>query len=125
MGPLTEEIGLLRADVNSLKDEVTGTGDIVGLGSQIVGNTIVENTSVIISENLLDGSTLFWDDDNQGDWDDFYWSGDLDLDGYTSKTWIQVYNNNNTFEENFDLDTFIDSTSTGSLSDGVYTLGGT
>jgi len=123
---LASAIGNLNKNTNQVKDDVLGYGDESGFGEQTDVNLTPETRTIIISENDLDGTTLFWDDDNQGDWDDFNWSGDNDMDGYTSKTWIRVINYNNTFEDAFETNRFVDednSTGTGDYSsDYDYTF---
>lgn len=123
---LGERLGLLQQDVNLLKDEATGTGDVIGMGNQFVGEIIPELRTIVFSENDLDGTTLFWDNASQGDWDTNTWCGDNYLDGYTSKTWVRVLNYQNTFEDEFHTSTFVDSSaSTGALDDVTsydYTL---
>lgn len=125
---LAETLGNAISSLNTTKDDLTGTGSAVGYGDQISGNITPEHRTTIVVEKDLDGSTLFWNDTNQGTWNTNYWAGSDPTDGYSSIEWIQVLNKNNTFEENFDIDTFIDDSSTGTLTlqtgltNGYYTL---
>lgn len=108
-------LGQVVQDINTLKDEVTGTGDIVGLVDRITGDITIETRTIKLHQKTLNGTTLFWDSDTQGDWDDFDWSGDIYEDGYSLIIVDQCINKDNTFEDIFDTNTFIDT------STGVYT----
>lgn len=125
MPTLSDELGMLRSDVNSLKDEVTGTGDAVGLGSQIVGTVRPENRTVVIVQKSIASDTFVLSDSTRNQLDGNYkLVGSGAGEGVSSSVWEQVLNLDNTYEENFDLDTFIDSSSTGTHVDPSGLTGG-
>ena len=102
-------IGSIISDTNQMKQELAVQGGTNAIADQITGEITPEHRTTVISKKVLDGVTLFWDTDIQGDWDDYDWSGDADMDGYTSKTWVNVLNKDNTFEDYFETNTFVDT----------------
>ena len=59
-----------------------------------------------ITAFTADGSTLIFDSREYGLWDDFYWSGDDDMDGYAGSTLLRITSPNNTFYEFFNDEGF-------------------
>lgn len=130
MGTLNDELGNLWTEVNSLKDEVTGTGDIAGLGSQITGDVFPETRTIIAVKNTVSSDTFVISDSIRNQLDGtFKLVGSESDAGLDSSVWEQVLNKDNTWEENFDLSTFIDTdestgshTSPSGLVEGYYTV---
>lgn len=122
-------LGQVVQDVNVLKDEVTGTGDIVGLADRITGDVTPETRTIKCFKNVLAADTFVIDSSTKGILDGgFLLVGDDYDSGLLSSEVDQCLNKNNTFEDIFDTDTFIDSTSTGvyaqptGLDYGYYTV---
>lgn len=121
MADLATNIATQSNTQKDMQQSLVDQGGTPARIKQISGNITPEHRTTAIYKNVLDGSTLFWDDDNQGDWDDFYWAGDAASDGYSTYRETQrVVNKNNTFEESFETSTFIDPASTGNLNLSTY-----
>lgn len=123
MSKLGRVLGKELRDKEAMKQNLAVQGVAPVWFNFIDGDVMLYHDKTILYKNTLDGTTLFWNSNNQGNWDEYDWSGDNDSDGYSSyNEVIGIYNPNNTFVEFFRDDYYIDTTnSTGTLDTSAHT----
>ena len=78
----------------------------------------ISNCRFSFVKKIYDNTVLVFDNDSQGDWDDYNWAYDDDTD--ETNTIFKVYNDNNIFYEHLQNNLFIDS----ALTTATYTSTG-
>lgn len=113
-------IGSILSDKNQMKQELVFQGGTSAFGYQFGGNIYPEHRSSIVSSNVISSDTFVIGHPVQGVMDEGYkWVSSTG--GYDSQTWVRVVNQNNTFEDYFETNRFIDTVnSTGLWSSTLF-----
>lgn len=109
-------------NVQNLNDNFTGVQKTVSLLTVKNEKIKVREGPSRITIKRLDGTTLFWDSDIQGNWDEFNWAGDDPDDGYTTPYDIYIFNNNNLYIEHYTTTDYIDESVDVTLSNSYATF---